>query len=111
MKLVNDYILVKECISENTFEDSNLKFSYDDNSTFMEVEIIDVSRDMILEYIKYYQSLSKADATMLVNSYYKIGNHLIIRRVSKTPFKDGLYFISFKDVIAVCNNEGGNNNE
>lgn len=101
IKLLNDFLLVKECIPELTVEDSGLKFTYDDNSPFMEVEIMDVSQDLGLEYMKYYQCLSKVDAAMLVNSYYKVGRHLIIRRVSKTPYKDGLYFISFKDVIAV----------
>ena len=100
MKLLSDYILVKEVIPEVTMEDSNLKFTYDDNSPFMEVEIVDVSQNLPLEYVKYYSALSKMDAVTLVNSYYRIGNHLIIRRVSKTPYKDGLYFISFKDVIA-----------
>ena len=100
MKLLNDYILVKECIPDNNLEGTNLKVKYDDNDPFMEVEIIDFSKDLVLEYVKYYPGLSKQDATMLVNSYYSIGNHLIIRRISKTPYKDGLYFISFKDVIA-----------
>lgn len=103
MNLLSDYILVKEVLPENNFEDTDLKFKYDDNDPFMEVEIKDISKDLVLEYTKYYPSLSRNDATMMVNSYYKIGNHLIIRRVSKTPYKDGLYFISFKDVIAVIN--------
>ena len=101
MNILGDYILVKECIPELTMNDSNLKFTYDDNSSFMEVEIVQASENLALEYTKFYPNLSKMDATVLVNSYYKEGNHLIIRRVSKTPFKDGLYFISFKDVIAV----------
>lgn len=112
MRLLHDYILVKEYIPENELAGTGLKMKYDDTSTFMEVEIVDVSENLILDYMKYYQGLSKLDATCLVNSYYIIGKHLIIRRVSKTPYKDGLYFISFKDVIAVVDdggNEDGNN--
>lgn len=113
MKLLHDYILVKECIPENELAGTGLKMKYDETSTFMEVEVVGVSENLVLDYMKYYQGLSKLDATCLVNSYYIIGKHLIIRRVSKTPYKDGLYFISFKDVIAVVDeggeNENGNN--
>lgn len=101
MKLLHDYILVKEVIQNDTLEGTTLKTKYDDTERFMVVEIIEVSPCLPAEYAKYYPGLGHSDIRTIISNTYQIGNKLIINRVAKTPYKDGLYFISFKDVIAL----------
>lgn len=101
MRVLHDYLLVKEIIEDNKLEGTNLTRAYDDTERFMTVEIIERSVELEAEYAKYYPMLSFQDSKMLVNSFYKHGTRLIINRVAKTPYKDGLFFISFKDIIAI----------
>lgn len=101
MRLLHDYLLVKEIISTDKIEGTSLNMKYDDTNRFMTVEIVDVSSELALEYSKYYPSLKINDAKMITDRLYKKGNILVITRVAKTPYKDGLFFISFKDVVAL----------
>ena len=101
MKLLHDYILVKEVIQNDTLEGTTLKTKYDDTERFMVVEIVEVSPCLPAEYAKYYPGIGHHDIRTIISNTYQIGNKLIINRVAKTPYKDGLYFISFKDVIAL----------
>lgn len=101
MKLLHDYILVKEVIQNDTLEGTTLKTKYDDTERFMVVEIVEVSPCLPAEYAKYYPGIGHADIRKIISNTYQKGNKLIINRVAKTPYKDGLYFISFKDVIAL----------
>ena len=105
MQLLHDYLLVKEVVNEGTIEGTTLKYKYDDDDPFMEVEIVDVSSDLINEYCKYYSNINVLDASLNVRVYFSVGNHLLIRRINKVPYKDGLFFISFKDVIATLSEE------
>ena len=101
MRLLHDYLLVKEIISTDKIEGTSLNMKYDDTNRFMTVEIVDVSSELALEYSKYYPSLKINDAKMITDRLYKKGNILVITRVAKTPYKDGLFSISFKDVVAL----------
>lgn len=101
MKLMHDYILVEEYKPENTLGDTGLKVKYDDSERFMFVKIKEVSPMIKSCYLKEYPTISEVEVSAIVNSAYKEGNILIINRVAKTPYKDGMYFISYKDVIAV----------
>ena len=108
MTLMHDFLLVKELEENSTIAGTNLKYKFDDSNTFMNVEIIDVSKELPMEYAKYYNlDLSlKKDIDRIINSFYKIGNKAIIRRISKVPYQDGLYFCSFKDIIAILSDTG-----
>ena len=108
MTLMHDFLLVKELEENSTIAGTNLKYKFDDSNTFMNVEIIDVSKELPMEYAKYYNlDLSlKKDIDRIINSFYKVGNKAIIRRISKVPYQDGLYFCSFKDIIAVLSDTG-----
>lgn len=101
MRVMHDYLLVKEVIQNNTLEGTTLKTKYDDTERFMFVEVIEASDNLCLEYAKYYPNIGSQEARLLVKQCYAPGTQLIINRVAKTPYKDGLYFISFKDVIAI----------
>lgn len=102
LKLMHDYLLVKEIIEDTKIEGTNLNIKYDDSERFMTVEVVDKSYLLAAEYKKYYNSVPSIEAHSIAN-LYKPGTQLIINRVAKTPYKDGLYFISFKDVIAITN--------
>lgn len=108
MTLMHDFLLVKELEENSTIAGTNLKYKFDDSNTFMNVEIIDVSKELPMEYAKYYNlDLSlRRDIDRIINSFYKIGNKAIIRRISKVPYQDGLYFCSFKDIIAILSDTG-----
>lgn len=101
MQVLHDYLLVKEVMEDSNIEGTNLKIKYDDTERFMVVEIVEASTTLDMEYTKYYPQISSQDANILVKTIYQKGTRLIINRVAKTPYKDGLYFISFKDIIAV----------
>lgn len=111
MKLIHDYLLVKEIIPKKTIGNTGLQFKYDDSDRFMTVEIVERSELLANEYYKYLCGPSTPDASalkqlkILVDDFYSVGNKLLINRVAKTPFKDGLYFISFKDVICVLSDD------
>lgn len=108
MTLMHDFLLVKELEENSTIAGTNLKYKFDDSNTFMNVEIIDVSKELPMEYAKYYNlDLSlRRDIDRIINSFYKVGNKAIIRRISKVPYQDGLYFCSFKDIIAILSDTG-----
>lgn len=99
MKLLHDYILVSEVINHDKIAGTDLTIKYDDSERFMIVEIIKVSPMILEEYLKQYPDLQN-ESLELVSSVYEVGNKLVINRVAKTPYKDGQYFISCKDVIA-----------
>lgn len=104
MNLMHDFLLVKEIEENSVIEGTTLKRKFDDSDTFMNVEIIGVSEELPMEYAKFYNiDMSKAhgDIMRIINSYYKVGNRAIIRRISKVPYENGLYFCSFKDIIAI----------
>ena len=104
MKLMHDFLLVKEIEENSVIEGTNLKRKFDDTDTFMNVEIIDVSEELPMEYAKFYNIDAKEarnDIMRIINTYYKKGNTAIIRRISKVPYENGLYFCSFKDIIAI----------
>lgn len=100
MKLLHDNLLVKEVVKDATIKGTNLSYKYDDDDPFMEVEVIDVSRELVSEYCKCYPNVNLVEAGVNCTAYYAVGNHLLIRRINKVPYRDGLFFISFKDVIA-----------
>lgn len=104
LKLMHDFILVKEVIMNNTIEGTNLSIKYDDSDRFMYAEIVAVSEELALEYAKYYpliQTESLSAIRYLINTNYKPGTKVVLQRIAKVPFKDGLYFASFKDIIAI----------
>ena len=104
MKLMHDFLLVKEIEENSVIEGTNLKRKFDDTDTFMNVEIIDVSEELPMEYAKFYNIDAREahnDIMRIINTYYKKGNTAIIRRISKVPYENGLYFCSFKDIIAI----------
>ena len=107
MQLLHDNLLVKEVVPDTTIGGTKLRYKYDDDDPFMEVEVIDVSIELEAEYAKYYSTLGRQDLQVVRNTIYCVGSHLLIRRINKVPYKDGLFFISFKDVIAVL--DGDNN--
>lgn len=100
MEPVQDYLLVEEVIKDNVIEGTNLKTKYDDTERFMYVKVIKTSRDIIPEVSKLLHLTQNIRITDFIKPYQE-GNILIINRVAKTPYKDGQYFISIKDVIAV----------
>lgn len=100
MEPVQDYLLVEEIIKDSVIEGTNLKTKYDDTERFMYVKVIKTSRDIIAEVSKLYKLPPNVKVQELARPY-QVGNILIINRVAKTPYKDGQYFISIKDVIAV----------
>ena len=102
MQLLHDFLLVKEVVETGTLEGTSLTLKYDDTQRFMVVEIISISPMLLTCYKKEYQNISESDMEMLKN-VYKVGNKLVVSRVAKTPYKDGLLFISYKDVIAYLN--------
>lgn len=107
-ELLHDFILIKEVALENKIEGTNLNIKYDDNDYYMYAEIVQVSKELPLEYVKYYPDLrdeSMASIKNIVESLYKPGNKVILQRIAKVPFKDGLYFASFKDVLAVIKDD------
>lgn len=113
LKLMHDFILVKEVIMNNTIEGTNLNIKYDDSDRFMYAEIVAVSDELPLEYAKYYpllQTESLSAIKYLINTVYKPGTKVVLQRIAKVPFKDGLYFASFKDIIAIIP-EKDNNDE
>lgn len=102
--LKGDFILVKEVILEKKIEGTDLNMKYDDNEHFMVAEIVDISEDLPLEFAKYYpvlQTESYASLRNLVSSRLKPGTKVILQRIAKVPYKDGLYFASFKDILAI----------
>lgn len=101
MRIMHDYLLVKEVIANQTIEGTRLKIKYDDTERFMTVEVVDMSCELALEYVKYYPNFKPMDLKLHLKQCYSPGTQLIINRVAKTPYKEGLFFISFKDVIAV----------
>ena len=108
-ELLHDFILVKEVVMENKIEGTNLNVKYDDTERYMFAEIVQVSRDLPLELMKYYPELQKESPSSvknLIEKIYKPGNKVILQRIAKVPFKDGLYFASFKDVLAVLKENG-----
>ena len=107
--LLHDFILVKEVVMENKIEGTNLNVKYDDTEGYMFAEIVQVSRDLPLELVKYYPELQNEPSSSvknIVEKIYKPGNKVILQRIAKVPFKDGLYFASFKDVLAVIDEQG-----
>ena len=107
MRVLHDYLLVKEVVANSKIEGTSLNVKYDDTERFMIVEVVESSDMLGLEYAKYYNIKDMDFRTMreLVSRIGKPGTQLIINRVAKTPYKDGLYFISFKDIIAIENYE------
>ena len=108
-ELLHDFILVKEVVMENKIEGTNLNVKYDDTERYMFAEIVQVSRNLPLELMKYYPELQKESPSSvknLIEKIYKPGNKVILQRIAKVPFKDGLYFASFKDVLAVLKENG-----
>ena len=102
MKLLHDYLLVKEVIQDSKLEGTKLNLKYDDSDRFMLVEIVEVSKMLWAEYSKFYPALAEhPEELRLILNKYRPGTQLVINRVAKTPYKDGLYFISFKDIIAI----------
>ena len=104
--LRGDFILVKEVEDTGTIGDTELKLKYDDNSHFMVAEIVKVSTELAIEYVKYYSlvNLSHNDRMELL-SRYKPGRKVVLQRIAKVPYKDGLYFASFKDILAFVTDE------
>ena len=100
MVLLHDNLLVREVVKDGNIKGTNLKYKYDDDDPFMEVEVIDVSKEFIYEYCKYYSNMEQYEAKLNLAAYYSVGSRLLIRRINKLPYKDGLFFISFKDIIA-----------
>lgn len=104
MTPIHDYLLVEEAIPDTKLDGTNLTIKYDDSERFMYVKVIEVSSDIQEEILKMYSGItndfSYADINRKLN-HFAVGNILIINRVAKTPYKDGKYFISIKDVIAV----------
>jgi hypothetical protein len=100
MKLLHDYLLVKEVIEDTKLEGTSLNIKYDDSERFMNVEIVETSCLLSAEYHKYYPDISLIEIRNLLR-LLRPGTRLVINRVAKTPYKDGLYFISFKDIIAI----------
>lgn len=100
MELMHDYLLIKEVIEESTLEGTDLSIKYDENKRFMVVEIIKASPMLLECYSKEYGEGITSKTLEWLSNIYSVGNKLVINRVAKTPYKDGLYFISYKDVIA-----------
>lgn len=106
--LLHDFLVVKEIVMDNKIEGTNLNIKYDDTERYMFAEIVQVSSELALEYVKYYPKLQEESFTAIsniVNKTYKPGTKVILQRIAKVPFKDGLYFVSFKDILAVVKDE------
>lgn len=104
LTLLHDFILVKEITDNGTIEGTNLNLKYDDSSHFMLAEIVEISQELHLEYIKQYPALQEEgsyNVKRFVNSLYKPGTRIVLQRIAKVPYKDGLYFASYKDVLAI----------
>lgn len=101
--LKGDFILIKEVIPESKIEGTDLNIKYDDNEHFMVAEIIQVSEDLPLEYSKYYPILQGETIGAIKTLIAKIkpGAKVVLQRIAKVPYKDGLYFASFKDILAI----------
>lgn len=100
LTLRGDFILIKEINLDDKIEGTNLNIKYDDNSHFMTAEIVEVSNELALEYAKYYPDIKNVmDAKMITNKF-KPGTKVVLQRIAKVPYKDGLYFASFKDILA-----------
>ena len=100
-KLLYDHLLVEEVVPNDKVGDTGLTFKYDDTERFMYVKIIQASIELYLEINKMYPSLSRDACCEFVHDYFEPGQVLLINRVAKTPYKEGTYFISVKDVIGV----------
>lgn len=103
--LLYDYLLVEEVFPNTTLEGTTLKRKYDDSERFMFVKVIQTSEMLQHELLKTYKTLDAESVTELINRYFKEGSILIINRVAKTPYTDGTYFVSIKDVIGVTSPE------
>lgn len=100
LTLRGDFILVKELNEDQKIEGTNLTMKYDDNSHFMLAEIVDVSDELALEYAKYYPAIKNIMDAKAVAKKFKPGTKVVLQRIAKVPYKDGLYFASFKDILA-----------
>lgn len=101
MEPIQDYLLVEEIIKTESISGTGLKTKYDDTERFMYVKVLKASKYLPLEISKMYNLESPMSIPMEVINDFAPGNTLIINRVAKTPYKDGQYFISIKDVVAV----------
>lgn len=99
MDLIYDYLLVREVIEESKIEGTSLTIKHDDSERFMIVEVMDHSFMLVDEYVKMYPTIEE-ETILNLNKVFSVGSRLVINRVAKTPYKEGLYFISIKDVIA-----------
>lgn len=106
LKLRGDFLLVKEVNENEKIAGTNLNMKYDDNSHFMVAEIVGISSELTVEYAKYYNLTNTRyqDLQMLL-SPYKVGQRVILQRIAKVPYKDGLFFVSFKDILAFITKE------
>lgn len=100
LTLRGDFILVKELNEDQKIEGTNLTMKYDDNSHFMLAEIVAISDELALEYAKYYPAIKNIMDAKAVAKKFKPGTKVVLQRIAKVPYKDGLYFASFKDILA-----------
>jgi hypothetical protein len=100
LTLRGDFILVKELNEDQKIAGTNLTMKFDDNSHFMLAEIVDVSDELALEYAKYYPAIKNIMDAKAVTKKFKPGTKVVLQRIAKVPYKDGLYFASFKDILA-----------
>lgn len=100
LTLRGDFILVKELNEDQKIAGTNLTMKFDDNSHFMLAEIVDVSDELALEYAKYYPAIKNIMDAKAVAKKFKPGTKVVLQRIAKVPYKDGLYFASFKDILA-----------
>lgn len=101
MLLMHDFLLVEELSNNDTIEGTNLKILQDDLSPFMHVKIVDCSAELLQEYLKYYPGIAPSKALFIIKNFYKPGNKILINRIAKKATDNGLYLVSFKDVLAV----------
>jgi hypothetical protein len=111
IQLRGDFILVKEVNLDDKIEGTNLTMKYDDNSHFMVAEIVAVSSELELEYAKYYPAIKNVMDARAVAAKYKPGTRVVLQRIAKVPYKDGLYFASFKDILAFLTAEKPKNDK
>ena len=104
--LRGDFLLIKEVNETGKIEGTNLNILHDDNSHFMLGEIVEVSQELNIEYLRYYclKDISYQDLQALL-AKFKPGRQVIIQRIAKVPYKDGLYFVSFKDILGFITEE------
>lgn len=100
LTLRGDFILVKEINEDQKIEGTNLTRKYDDNSHFMVAEIVATSDELPLEYAKYYTAIKNVMDAKAMTKKFKPGTKVVLQRIAKVPYKDGLYFASFKDILA-----------